>query len=108
MKRTQYTKAVLLLSMLVTASAAFAAELSSVKVVFDPAFTDRTNMRRPAGEVSELRVSFDPGFLARTNVQRDINDVGVVTVARDEAFMQRTNMGGSAMKNRSVSTAAAK
>ncbi|HZP86542.1 MAG TPA: hypothetical protein VFB54_06955 [Burkholderiales bacterium] len=87
------------------ASSAFAADLSAVKVVFDPDFTGRTNMGRPAGETSELTVSFDQGYVERTGMKRDAKDVGRVTVSRDHDYMARTNMGGTAMRQPEAATA---
>ena len=100
MKRNECATALMAMSILAISAGTWAADLDTVKVVFDPAFTDRTNMGRPAGETGELRVSFDPDFLARTNVHRHPDEVHPVRVSRDDAFMQRTNMGGSSLTNR--------
>lgn len=82
----------------VGSAAVFAADLNHVRVVFDPDFTNRTNMGRPAGETSDVMVAVDVGLMARTGVTRDAKDAGPVTVARDHDYMSRTNMGGTAMR----------
>lgn len=84
------------LSLLAASAVAQAADIESVKVVFDPGVSSRTNMGRPAGETSELRVTFDPGVMARTNVYRAPEEAQPLRISRDDGFMKRTNMGGSA------------
>lgn len=87
------------------AGAAGAEDLNKVKVVFDPGFTDRTNMGRPAGETSDVMAAYDAGLMARTGVKDATPQVSAVTVARDTGFMSRTNMGGSALRNNDTATA---
>ncbi len=97
MKRNGYARATLsALCLLAVSAVAQAADIESVRVVFDPDVAGRTNMGRPAGETSELRVGFDPAVMARTNVHRTDEQAKPVRISRDDAFMKRTNMGGSA------------
>ncbi len=90
------------LILLAVSASARAADLDSVRVVFDPDVSSRTNMGRQVGETSELRVTFDPGVMARTNVHRSAEDATPVRISRDDAFMKRTNMGGSALQRRAL------
>lgn len=87
------------------AGAAGAEDLGRVKVVFDPGFTDRTNMGRPAGETSDVMAAYDAGLMARTGVKDASAHTSPVTVARDDGYMARTNMGGTALRNRDTATA---
>ncbi|MCC7546663.1 MAG: hypothetical protein IT532_02750 [Burkholderiales bacterium] len=108
MKRIDHIRNVLsAISLVALAASVQAADLETIKVVFDPGVTDRTNMGRPAGEVSELRVGAEAEVMARTNVHREAGDAGAVRISRDAEFMKRTNMGGTAISKQALSTAEA-
>ena len=85
-------------AMALSASALWAADIDTVKVIYDQDVAARTNMGQRDTAPSTLKVGRDSDYLTRTNLPKPEGDGGAVGVARDADYMSRTNMGGTAMK----------
>jgi hypothetical protein len=79
-----------------SSAALLAEDLTQVKVTYDKAAAERTNMpSREGADPGNLKVTFDPAVAERTNMQRPPEQPKPVTISRDPAWQARTNMLGS-------------
>jgi len=79
-----------------SSAALLAEDIGQVKVGYDKATAERTNMPSREGEdPGNLTVTFDPAFTDRTNMKRTPETPKPVTISRDKAWQERTNMLGS-------------
>jgi hypothetical protein len=91
-----------------SSAALLAEDAGQVKVDYDKAAAERTNMpSREGDEPGNLTVTFDPAFTDRTNMKRTPEEPKPVTISRDKAWQERTNMLGSQPQTPASQTAAA-